>query len=244
MSLEESVETLVTHMKLAKRLGFTMVRPTTGPVQDSAPELIYESLPHAERLNIKIAPEIHSPIQLRSKYIENYLELIAKTGTKHFGFTLDLGIFCERVPRILCDYYLRHGASEAVVNYVTSAFSSLVDSQTVAEEVRKMSSNPADQMFAMVAFFYGPPVNDPKDISLIAPHILNVHGKFYEMTEEIQEYSIPYHEIVPRLIEYGCSTYINSEFEGQRLTQDAFETDSCEQIRRNQLMLKRLLGEE
>jgi hypothetical protein len=45
------------------------------------------------------------------------------------------------------------------------------------------------------------------------------------------------------LREAGYSGYINSEYEGQRLTQDAFETDSCEQVRRHHVMLRRLLGE-
>jgi hypothetical protein len=40
----------------------------------------------------------------------------------------------------------------------------------------------------------------------------------------------------------GGRAYMVSEFEGQR-PQDAFETDSCEQVRRQHLMLKRLLGE-
>ncbi len=71
----------------------------------------------------------------------------------------------------------------------------------------------------------------------------NIHGKFYEMTEDMVEPNIPYDLIIPAFIEAGISGYINSEYEGQRLTQDAYETDSCEQIRRHHLMLARLLGE-
>jgi hypothetical protein len=75
------------------------------------------------------------------------------------------------------------------------------------------------------------------------PYIYNIHGKFYEMTEAYQEYSILYEDIIPVLIEGGYEGYINSEYEGQRNTQDAFETDSCEQIRRQQVMFRRLLRE-
>jgi sugar phosphate isomerase/epimerase len=78
---------------------------------------------------------------------------------------------------------------------------------------------------------------------LIAPYVYNIHGKFYEMSEDMKEPNIPYEEIIPALIEAGCTGYINSEYEGQRLTQDAFQTDSCEQVRRHQLMMARLLGE-
>jgi|SRR5271157_981914 len=84
---------------------------------------------------------------------------------------------------------------------------------------------------------------DSKDISIIAPCVYNIQGKSYEMTEDFVEPNIPYDLIIPALIEAGCTSYVNSEYEGQRLTQDAYETDSCEQVRRHQLMLARLLGE-
>jgi hypothetical protein len=44
-------------------------------------------------------------------------------------------------------------------------------------------------------------------------------------------------------VEGGIDASIVSEYEGQRHTQDAFETDSCEQVRRQHVMLRRLLGE-
>ena len=43
------------------------------------------------------------------------------------------------------------------------------------------------------------------------------------------------------LVEGGYEGYVDSEYEGQRLTQDADETDSCEQVRRHQLLMRRCL---
>ena len=57
-------------------------------------------------------------------------------------------------------------------------------------------------------------------------------------------YSVPYEEIIPVLIEAEYKGYIDSEYEGARWVEDAFEVDSTEQVRRHQTMLKRLLGEE
>jgi precorrin-4 methylase len=65
----------------------------------------------------------------------------------------------------------------------------------------------------------------------------------YEITEEMREYSVPYETILPILTEHGCTAYINSEYEGQRWTQDVYETDSCELIRRHHVMLGQILGE-
>jgi hypothetical protein len=75
------------------------------------------------------------------------------------------------------------------------------------------------------------------------PYIYNIHGKFYEMTDELSEYSIAYDEIIPVLTKIGYEYSIDSEYEGQRWIQDVVLTDSFEQVRRQHVMLRRLFGE-
>ena len=70
-----------------------------------------------------------------------------------------------------------------------------------------------------------------------------IQAKFYEMTEDEVEYSIPYDEVIPVLIEGGFDGYLSSEYEGNRHIQDAFPVDSVEQVRRQHAMFARLLGE-
>ena len=52
---------------------------------------------------------------------------------------------------------------------------------------------------------------NPKGLLPLMPYIFNVHGKFYEMTEDLVEYSMPYEEVIPVLIESGYDGYILSE---------------------------------
>ena len=85
---------------------------------------------------------------------------------------------------------------------------------------------------------------NPRRLLEFMPYIFHVHGKFYEMLDDYTEYSIPYDEVVSVLNEGGYSGYISSEFEGNRHIQDAFEVDSVEQVRRQQVMLKNLIGEQ
>lgn len=75
-------------------------------------------------------------------------------------------------------------------------------------------------------------------------HIKHFHGKFYEMLPDCTEYSIPYDRIIPVLQEGGYRGYINSEYEGNRWIDDAFEVDSIEQVSRHHNLLKQLLGEK
>jgi hypothetical protein len=73
--------------------------------------------------------------------------------------------------------------------------------------------------------------------------IHNIHGKFYQMDADYVEPSIPYDTIVDVLKQGGYQGYICSEYEGNRWIEDYQEPDSVEQVRRQQVMLARLIGE-
>ena len=243
LSMQESVDTLVGQIKLANRLGFKVVRPTLGPVEEPMVEMVEKSLPAAEKYDVRIAPEIHAPIPLQGRYMDAYLELIHRTGTKHMGFTLDFGVFVKRLPRVMLDYWVRHGAEKQVVDYVTKAFLDGVSKDQLVAKVQAMNPTDGNMGLAYSAWGYGPVTNTPAQLKAFLPYIYNIHGKFYEMTDDLTEYSIPYQEIVSALTAMGYAQSIDSEYEGQRWTQDAIPTDSCEQVRRQHVMLRRLLGE-
>jgi len=243
MTTQEAVETLSGQIRLANRLGFKVVRPTTGPVEEPAVEMISRALPLAEKYDVRIAPEVHAPIPLEGQYIDSYLELIHRTGTRHMGFTVDCGIFCRRLPRVFLDYCTRHGSQKRVTDYVSKAFEDGASFEQIMAAVQKMNPSPADLQCAGFSHGYGPITNKPQDLKRLAPYIYNIHGKFYEMTDELREYSIPYEEIIPVLTEIGYERSIDSEYEGQRWIQDFMITDSCEQVRREHVMFRRLFGE-
>ena len=89
-------------LRLAKRLGFRFVRPKIGVVSsDLVPDPIWtesveRSLDLAAELDVVICPEIHSPTPIKHEVVDGYIELIERTGTKHFGLLLDTGIFQDR----------------------------------------------------------------------------------------------------------------------------------------------------
>jgi hypothetical protein len=112
----------------------------------------------------------------------------------------------------------------------------------LADDVRRMGGTEQD-----IAMMRGGTHNiyaDPRRMLDFMPWIFHFHAKFNEMLDDYTEYSIPYDEIIPVLIEGGYNGYLSSEYEGNRHIQDALEVDSVEQVRRHQVMLKRLLGEE
>jgi sugar phosphate isomerase/epimerase len=102
MTVDEGAEALQRDLRLAKRLGFRFVRPKIGVVSgDLVPhpiwtEVVERSLPLAEELDVVICPEIHSPTPIKHEVVDDYIDLIRRTGTKHFGLLLDTGIFQDR----------------------------------------------------------------------------------------------------------------------------------------------------
>lgn len=102
MTVEEGAQQLQRDLRLAKRLGFRFVRPKIGVVSsDLVPhpiwtEVVEASLPLAEELDVIICPEIHSPTPIKHEVVDEYIEFIQRTGTKHFGILIDTGIFQDR----------------------------------------------------------------------------------------------------------------------------------------------------
>ena len=102
MTVDEGAAALQRDLRLAKRLGFRFVRPKIGVVSsDLVPhpiwtEVVEASLPLAEELDVIICPEIHSPTPIKHEVVDEYIEFIKRTGTKHFGILIDTGIFQDR----------------------------------------------------------------------------------------------------------------------------------------------------
>ena len=96
---EEALEMLIHDIKLASFMGFTCMRTKLGvctETLDPVPnwrEFIKAALPYAEKYDIVMQPEVHSPTKLKDQMIMDYCEFIDKEQTKHFGFNIDFGVF-------------------------------------------------------------------------------------------------------------------------------------------------------
>jgi hypothetical protein len=273
MDLQEQVETLTIRLKLAKRLGFTIVRPTSGSVSEPVGQLFEKIVPIAEALNIRVTPELHAPIPLQANgaFVGGILETIHKTGTKHLGFTLDLGDLPLPFSR---ERSIKYGElTEEIATYVDNAKAKGVAVEEVQAKVKGM--NPKQGDWSYMNRIYGirpsgggvgaPPAgrgaapqstpqggmggmmnvqNDPKDVIPLIPYIYNVHGKFYKMTEDLVETTLNYEGAFRVLVEGGYKGSIDSEYEGQRSLHNQWcePINEVEQVRRHHLMMRRLLG--
>lgn len=266
MDLDEQVAVLTTRLKLAKRLGFTVARPTSGPVSEPVGPLFERIVPVAEDLDIKVAPELHAPIPLQpdSPFVGRILDIIHKTGTKHLGFTLDMGDL--PVPFSKEKAVRDNELTAGIASFIEESKARGTDVQEVLARVRTMNPKPGDLIHVYRVYGIRPAPgslgglvqgmtytlmlmnatvrNRPEDVRPLIPHIFNIHGKFYMMTEDLVETTLDYENTFKVLVEGGYKGSIDSEYEGQRHLQNQWcePIDEVEQVRRHHLMMRRLLG--
>jgi hypothetical protein len=149
MDMKEQLDTMINQCKLAKRLGFNMIRPMSKDLIGSVDEVFKEIVPFAEDLNIKIAPEIHSPTPLSGPFIDSVMEIIGKTGTRHLGFTFDFGDIGYRYYSPLTrEEYIRQGIiTKDIAMYIEQARENDESYDKVHSKVMKMNPKPGDLMY-------------------------------------------------------------------------------------------------
>ena len=238
MTMEEAAESVRRDLNIAKRLGAKHVRA----IINTPPEVMEACASYAESLGLKLLLEVHAPFHYEHPWILRHLEVMHRLQSPSLGFMPDMGTFVERFPRVMSERALRDGARPQFVDFAVETYNNHGDVHGLMDMFNYMGANPVELGIARLSTFLT--WNDPRVMLDHMPLIHHIQAKFYEMTDDGVEYSIPYDKIIPVLIEGGYDGYLSSEYEGNRHIQDVFEVDSVEQVRRQHRMFERLLGEE
>ena len=239
MTKEEGVESIVRDIKLAARLGCKVIRV----IINTPPEIFEAAAPYAEEYDVKLAVEIHSPMRYDHRWVQQFLEVIHRVNSPYLGLLPDMGTFVRIFPRVVSDRALRDGGTPKLVDHIIKVYNDHpTDMHTLTREIAWRGGNSIDMSLATQAAAYN--YVDPKTLIPHMPYLFHIQAKFYEMVDDTHEYSIPYDEIIPLLIENGYNGYLSSEYEGNRHIQEAEAVDSVEQARRQHAMFARLLGEK
>jgi sugar phosphate isomerase/epimerase len=237
MPFEEQVASVKKDIDFGAALGMPYIRSLVS----IAPEVLIAAAPYAEDKGIMMLTEVHAPLHFDHPWIIRMAEMFQKSGSPALGFLPDMGMFLFKFPPVWRAKFERIGVPAHIADYIVKAYEDRVLSEYVILEVQNMGGvGPA---IGMAETLRHNAAFEPKRMLDYMPMIHNIHGKFYEMTEDYVEPSIPYDEIVKVLQQGGYDGYICSEYEGNRWIEDAEEPDSVEQVRRQQVMLARLLGE-
>ncbi|MFI1733938.1 sugar phosphate isomerase/epimerase family protein [Streptomyces acidicola] len=237
LTLDEQAARVRRDIDIAVRLGAPIVKATVN----SSPEVMAAVAPYAEDQGVRLLLEVHAPFHFGHPWILEHLEVMHRAGAHVLGLMPDMGIHVRRFPRVVSERALRDGARPDLVDHIVRTYDDHGDTHALMDIVNYRGGGPVEFALARQATHYI--WTEPKELLAHMPFTGHVQAKFYEMTDEGTEYSIPYEEIVPVLVDGGFTGYLSSEYEGNRHIQDAFHVDSVEQVRRQQTLLARLLGE-
>ncbi|WP_172119222.1 sugar phosphate isomerase/epimerase family protein [Actinomyces faecalis] len=251
LTIEEQCELLSADLRLTHRLGFHLVRV----VSQTDPAVIRRVLPLAEKLDITLAVEVHAGMSFDHPMTAAWIKEMKEVDSPLVGLVVDFGIYCQRHPRVSTRYFRElMGVDENVISYIDDIFASGSDPRQAfprnpsnpddyefPEELSRHFHTFQDRFYAMMATGYENTSLDTLDE--FAPYIKSFHGKFWEMTQDGEEYSIDYGRIFTRLNQIGWDGFVCSEYEGQRFVLPGEQIRDLEQVRAHQDMMSRHLGD-
>jgi len=215
---------------LAKALGFRSVR---GSSEMPVP-LLERCLKIAEYHGIIVSVEIHSPFSLKSTYVQDWLNLIDRTGSQFAGIHPDCGIFSKGPNLGRIEQALRQGARQDVLDYLQEEYTKVYAQRQqegkildlghyqkvvcygmgeAFEKARQMGgSNLEIGLFTRLTY------DDPRWLIEYMPYIKHLHGKFYNMVPNGQglyhDPAINLEGAMQALRDGGYEFWISSEYEG------------------------------
>jgi sugar phosphate isomerase/epimerase len=238
LTTREAIAALKAEITHAQRMGFGIVRL----VSMTPNEIILPCLDFAREHGVQMALEIHAGSSgIEAPGSQEFIEIMERANSPFIGLVFDMGLFCRKFPRIIREYYAREGVVPALLEYIDEVFMDGKDlrSEKDKSKLESLMRSPIDEEYWEYVHHFE---NNPLGIMLpYLKTVKNIHGKFYEMTDQGSEYSIPYDQIIALLSAQGYAGFICSEYEGNRFVPSGVEVRGVEQLSRHQQMLRELI---
>ena len=240
MTVEETVAYVEPQIEAARKLGFPVLR-----IQALAgPKALERLVPAAERAEVQVACELHSPLTPFHPEVVELRELYDHIGSPYLGFVPDFSCSMNTPPAGYWPMLRSMGAPEPLIESARQIWHS--DEPTadkfaaLAKTAQRYDAPPTliGSLNAVMTMFGHMPVSAWREV---LPYSRHIHGKFYHIDESGTEPSIPYAEIIALLKESRYSGSISAEWEGSRFTDDS--DAAFGEVQRWHAMVKRHLTE-
>ena len=237
MTPDEEFEFSEVMFQGAKKLGFPLVR-----IQSAKPDLLRRLLPVAEKLELKLAYEIHAPMGPNAPEILKVRDTYAELDSPLLGFVADFSATMHSMSPTLLRAVGRAGLDDEGVTRMQQIWATDASMRQRQQEfigyLQGRDFDPARLgSFAHLAFNMHGHV-DPHEWADIMPQILHVHAKFYDIDENGQEPAIDYPELVKVFVAGGYRGYWSSEWEGHAFA-ELGEVDPLVLVRRQHDLIRR-----
>lgn len=217
---EEIIQFTVNDMIYAKKAGFGLVRTQ----HSISPEIYEKMIPYCEKLDMKLAIEMHHPHHPHVSVWEKYIELMNTKGNGYLGVVPDFSIFQVRPHKLLVERLKKAGFREDRLDKVLM----LHGRREPLSEALKLDLNRLEAEFTESIYEKFNPTNID-ELSTLIPVTPYIHGKFYYLENGDADECIPYEKILPKIKELGYEGYIAAEYEGHHFN---MEIDVPEQLKR------------
>lgn len=235
---EETAEYIIPQIWAANKLGFPVLR-----VQMTAkPEVMRRLLPIAEKANVKLGMELHTPYQVDHPAVIALRELYEEIDSPYLGFVPDFGTSMRNIPDALLNSFREVGVTDELIAITKEIWKKDIPTPVKFGELQERASalgaTPAQIGRLNMAFS----MNGRQDVNAwkeIIPQTVHLHGKFYGFDENGDEPSIDYAAILKVFYEGGYKGYFASEYEGTAFTD---EFTGFEMVQKHQALCKKILN--
>ena len=231
LTTEEKIEVQKKFIDAAARLGF---HKTRSQIWDD--EILDAVLPYAEEKDVCIGVEVHAPMKITSERVVKVIDKIQKTGSEYLKLVPDFGIYEKEAPPVVIDMHIRDGAHPELIELARELRAAGAERDEILAKITEKGGNDEDR--AAAGRICNNSYDDPENLKDIIPYISHLHGKVWEMEEDLEDCCLDYANPLRVLVQNGFSGYIDTEYEGNRHTQDLGPVRGIEQVRRHHTMMR------
>jgi hypothetical protein len=239
MTVEDNVVYQTREFELGKKLGFRHYRMLIGfPIN-----VMEKMIPIAEKMGVWMGLELHAPVPLDCELVELVLGFAEKHPTA-IGFNPDWGIFQRYPSEFERNKQVKEGTlTLEIAQYILDAYKKGTDKAAVVAQVNKMKPKPGDIAYVDRVYNSGRSYQDPKKLIPLLPYCKSTHGKCHYLApgNEFRDTEADWEPALKIMMDNGYDGYICTEFEGQR-SLSMYDIDEIEQVRRVQVIMKKILG--
>ena len=239
LTTDETVEYIAAQIAAAQKLGFPVLR-----VQMTAkPEVMRQLAPIAEKANIKLGMELHSPYANHHPAVIALRELYEEIDSPYLGYIPDFGTTMRDIPPGLLQSFRHEGMPETLIELIKEIWHA--DTPTPqkfqAVQMRGSALGATPQQLGrlnMTLSMFSK--QSPEQWAEVMPRVVHVHGKFYGFDANGDEPSVDYAALMRVFRDGGYQGFMSSEWEGHAYTD---EFSGFEMVKQHQALCRRLWSE-
>jgi hypothetical protein len=240
MDTDASVEYMRPQIELARELGFPVIRTQIG----LTPEVLEKLEPIAAKAKVHLGMEVHAPEGPNTPKVQATREVYDRIESEWLGFIPDFSSCMRAIPPGMLDKLGEHGLSKEGVDALVSAWEStgapFQRYGAFAGQAKEMGEPQLPVAEATLVFtMFGR--ENPEDWREVLPQVRHIHGKFYDVDEDLVSPSIDYESLMKIFGQDDRTFTMSTEWEGHAYL-DAHEQDAFEIVAKHHAMCRKFLA--